>query len=147
MRVGASVKVHGENGLFATTALARGDVAVCMKTPVTMYDREFMKFWGRTGVSMNGAPPGVCLEQHFVVRKTTGGRNDAKSDAHLIWITDEQLTKESLKQFRPHWYFINHEEEPNMVMKRVGGTMSWVAQKDINAGDELTFAYNPDCSF
>ena len=42
---------------------------------------------------------------------------------------------------RPLWYRLNHSKNPNLIMKYRKARIVWVANRDIAAGEELTFYY------
>jgi SET domain-containing protein len=50
---------------------------------------------------------------------------------------------------RPKWTFMNHSKRAptaRMVLPRRGLGISWLATRDVAAGEELTFNYGPQDS-
>ena len=41
----------------------------------------------------------------------------------------------------PKWYRLNHSSRPNLKMEYKDSRIVWVAKRNIQAGEELTFSY------
>lgn len=70
------------------------------------------------------------------------------TDAAFIYLGKMLHDPNLTNQYGPKWYYFNHSNNPNTVMRKCGAVVAWYAIQDIAADEELTFDYGePDPSW
>lgn len=104
-------------GLFATQTLQPGTTVASFRAGAVMHPKEWKVYHKVWGLPFDA---GIEVGSSKIHYDPTWHKGD---------------------EFVPKWYRINHQAQPNAVMQLRGDLVVWIARRQIQPNEELSFRY------
>jgi hypothetical protein len=119
--------------LVATASIKNGDPVICMPRESLIADSKEIDIKNAvrsmfTDLHESQMPFGDVYIETAVGRKKT-------------FYLDAQINLKNLASSKSHWYAMNHSINPNTKMKVREDNVYWIAVRDIQPGEEITYNY------